>query len=72
MSSNKLSKFDAPQKKAIKWIIGQQFNHFTELEYLSKLKELRKLQKIPIYLFKLGKTPARYCFQFVCLLHMNN
>ena len=40
MSSNQLSKFDALQNKAVKWINRQQFNHYTELEYLSKLKEL--------------------------------
>ena len=40
VSSNQLSKFDAIQKKAVKWINGQQYNHYTELEYHSKLKEL--------------------------------
>ena len=45
MSSNKLSKFDALQKKAVKWINSQQFDHYTELEYLSKLTELSILPK---------------------------
>ena len=41
VSSNQLSTFDAIQKKAVKWIInGQQFIQYTDLEYLSKLKEL--------------------------------
>ena len=37
VSSNQMSKFDAIQKKADRWINGQQFNHYTDLEYLSKL-----------------------------------
>ena len=40
VSLNQMHKFDAVQKKAIKWINGEQFNHYTNLEYLSKLKEL--------------------------------
>ena len=40
LSPNQLSKFDAIQKKAVKWINGQQFDHYTELEYIEKLKKL--------------------------------
>ena len=40
MSSNQMYKFDPIQKKAVKWINGEQFTHYTDLEYLSKLKEL--------------------------------
>ena len=39
-SSNQMSKFNAIQKKAVKWIYGQQFSHYTDMEYSSKLKEL--------------------------------
>ena len=39
-SSNQISKFEAIQKKAVKWINGQQFSHYSGMEYLSKLKEL--------------------------------
>ena len=40
VSSNQLYKFDALQKKAVKWINGQPFIHYTEMQYLAKLKEL--------------------------------
>ena len=43
LSPNQLSKFDAVQKKAVKWINGQQFDHYPEIEYFKKQKELNIL-----------------------------
>ena len=43
MSPNQISKFDAVQKKAVKWINGRPFDHFTETEYMTKLKDLNIL-----------------------------
>ena len=43
LSSNQLSKFDAIQKKAVKWIYGQQFGHYSVTEYMSKQKMLNIL-----------------------------
>ena len=40
MSLNQMSKFDAIQNKAVKWINGEQFTHYADPEYLPKLKEL--------------------------------
>ena len=42
-SSNQISKFDAIQKRAIKWINGQCFEHYSDSEYLNKQKELNIL-----------------------------
>ena len=39
-SCNQISKFDAIQKRAIKWINGQSFEHYSDLEYINKQKGL--------------------------------
>ena len=38
-SSNQISKFDAIQKRAVKWIIGRRFDHLSDDEYFEKQKE---------------------------------
>ena len=40
-STNQIASFDAMQKKAIKWINGRRFDHYSHLEYSNKQKELR-------------------------------
>ena len=42
-SENLISKFDAIQKRAIKWINGRRFDHYSNAEYLEKQKELNIL-----------------------------
>ena len=43
LSSNQISKFQVIQKRAIKWIIGQRFDHLSDLELYEKAKELNIL-----------------------------
>ena len=43
ISPNQIVKFDSIQKKAVKWIFGQQFEHYNDQEYLAKLNELNIL-----------------------------
>ena len=38
LSSNQISKFQVIQKRAIKWIIGQRFDHLSDLELYDKEK----------------------------------
>ena len=40
ISSNQISQFKAIQEKAVKWINGQQFDHNSDAEYITKLREL--------------------------------
>ena len=40
-SSNQISKFDAIQKRAVKWIHGQYFQHYSDSDYLIKQTELK-------------------------------
>ena len=40
VSKNKLYKFESIQKKAVKWINGQPFDHYSDIEYADKLKEV--------------------------------
>ena len=42
-STNQIASFDAIQKKAIKWINGRRFDHYSDLEYFNKQKELNIL-----------------------------
>ena len=42
-SSNQISNFDAFQKKAVKWIHGQYFQHYSDSYYLNKQTELKTL-----------------------------
>ena len=42
-SSNQIASFDAIQKKAIKWINGRRFDHYSDIEYFNKQKELNIL-----------------------------
>ena len=42
-STNQIASFDAIQKKAIKWINVRRFDHYSDLEYLNKQKELNIL-----------------------------
>ena len=39
-SSNQILKFEAIQKRAVKWILGQKFDHYSEIEYFEKQKQL--------------------------------
>ena len=39
ISSNQISEFEAIQKRAIKWIDGRMFDHYSDEQYLEKLKE---------------------------------
>ena len=39
-STNQIASFDAIQKKAIKWINGRRFDHYSDLEYFNKQKYL--------------------------------
>ena len=51
LSSNQIFSFDAIQKRAIKWILGQRFDHYSEDEYLNRQKELNILPiKLKFYL----------------------
>jgi len=38
-----MSKFEAIQKRAIKWINGQQFDHYSDIVFYEKQKELKIL-----------------------------
>ena len=42
-SNNQIAKFDAIQKRAVKWITGHCFEHYSDSEYLNKQKELNIL-----------------------------
>ena len=42
-STNQISSSDAIQKKAIKWINGRRFDHYSDLDYFNKQKELNIL-----------------------------
>ena len=42
-STNQIASFDAIQKKAIKWINGRRFSHYSDLEYFNKQKVLHIL-----------------------------
>ena len=64
-STNQIASFDEIQKKANKWINGRRFDHYSDLEYFNKLKELNilpmkfkfvlnDLMKLLTYLFILG------------------
>ena len=43
ISPNQISKFDVIQKRAVKWIYGQPFDHYTDMEFMSKLREINIL-----------------------------
>ena len=43
-STNQIGSFGAIQKKAIKWIDGRRFNHYSDIEYFNKQKELNIYQ----------------------------
>ena len=43
ISLNQLSKFEVIQKRAIKWILGQNFDHYSDQEFSEKQKELEIL-----------------------------
>ena len=43
ISPNQILKFEAIQKRAIKWINGQQFDHYTDNEYMNRLREFNIL-----------------------------
>ena len=47
ISSNQINKFEIVQKRAIKWIIGRQFDHLSDIELYEKEK---KLDILPIRL----------------------
>ena len=50
-SYNQISKFEAVQKKAIKWINGQLFEHYSDQEFFHKQKELNILPiKLKFYM----------------------
>ena len=50
-SDNQIAKFDVIQKRAVKWINGQCFEHYRDLEYFNKQKELNILPiKMKFYL----------------------
>ena len=40
ISSNQINKFEIVQKRAIKWIIGRQFDHLSDIELYEKEKKL--------------------------------
>ena len=40
---NQFASDDAIQKKAIKWINGGRFDHYSDLKYLNKQTELKML-----------------------------
>ena len=44
VSKNKLYQFESIQKKAVKWINGKPFDHYSDIEYADKQKELGILQ----------------------------
>ena len=39
-NNTQLSKFQTVQKRAVKWILGEDFHHYSREEYLCKLKDL--------------------------------
>ena len=43
ISSNQINEFDAIQKRAVIWINGHQFDHYTDAEYLTELGEISKI-----------------------------
>ena len=57
-NSNQISKFDAIQKRAVKWIFGQCFDHYSDEGYLKKQTEL---QILPIEL--------KFCMNDLSLLY---
>ena len=42
-STNQIASFGAIQKIAIEWTHGRRFDHYSDLEYLNKQKELNDL-----------------------------
>lgn len=42
-SSNQISNFEAVQKRAIKWIDGRMYDHYSDDQYLKKLKDFNIL-----------------------------
>ena len=63
-STKQIASFVAIQKKAIKWINGRRFYHYSDLEYLNKQKELNIL---PIK-FKFVPNDLIMCYKIVNLL----
>ena len=40
ISDNQIAPFDSIQKRAIKWILGDRFNHYSDEEYFNNQKKL--------------------------------
>ena len=50
ISSNQTYNFEAVQKRAIKWIDGRMYDHYSDHQYLEKLKDLNILVYYPLSL----------------------
>ena len=44
----KLARFESIQKRAVKWILNEEYQHYSDLEYITRLKDL---QLLPIKYF---------------------